>query len=123
MQTLKTGFKRYRWLLLLIAGVIGVFSGGGDEVRKQFPPGTELMSTVITLYALARKEGEQIAERLLLKMGQVVTTVETCQKDVTDLRTVSTDHAVHIDRFQEFAKQQNFSPPFAVQPVLRPAVR
>ena len=127
MQTLKTKFKRYRWLLLLIAGVAGVFSGGGDEVRKQLPPGTDLVSAIVTLYALSRNEREQVAkevvERIWHKLGQIVTTAETCQKDVTDLRAVSTDHAGHLERQQEWLKLQSFSPAFAAQPVLRPAAR
>lgn len=124
MKTLTTGFKRHRWLLLLAAGVAGVFYEGEQ------PPGTNLMSAIVTLYALARKErdqvADQVAERIWQKLGQVVTTVETCQKDVTDLRAVCSDHAGHLDHARDWIK--TYSPTFAAQPlssqpVLRPAAR
>jgi hypothetical protein len=125
MQKLKTNFKRYRWLLLLIAGVAGVFGTGGEDARRQLPPGTDLISAIVTLYALARKErehvAEQVVERIWHKLGEVVTTTETNKQDVTDLRTVVAGHAGNIEYVQQWG--HNWGPAFEMQPVLRPAAR
>ena len=123
MQLLKTSFQKYRWLLLLVAGIAGAL--GGDEAVRALPPGTDTVSAIIAIYALARNEREQVAdqvvERLWHKLGQIVTTVETCQRDVTDLRAVATGHATNLDHLQEWT--ESYSPEFALQPVLRPAAR
>ena len=125
MQILKSKFKRYRWLVLLVAGVVGLFCNGGDEALDELPRGSNLVSAIVALYAMWRNERDQVAdqvvERIWHKLGQVVTTVETCQKDVSELRAVSSDHAGHLDRHQDRIKI--FWPDFETKPVLRPAAR